>query len=270
MGEKIIAVDLGGTNLRTALVINNKVLCYNKKSTPKNADVLVEELFNSISEFMSNEVKGIGIACPGPLKNGMIQNPPNLALKNFDLKKAVKKKFKIKVEVENDAKCVALAESKLGCKKKNFIILTLGTGIGGGIIINKKLYRGTGYAGELGHIIIDNGKDLEKLWQNSKKLTAEEFGNALTINELIEINNEESKKILEETAKYLGQGIASLIVAFDPEIVILTGGLKETGNTFLDIIKKYVKEYCILPKETPIDWTRLEHPGTMGASLLIR
>jgi glucokinase len=255
--NKVIAVDLGGTNLRVALVKDNKILKYLKKKTPKTKNDLLKEMVESISSLITEDIKSIGVGSPGPLKDGIIQNPPNLPFRNFNLKKYLENKFKKIVVIENDAKCVALAESKLGCKKKNFIILTLGTGIGGGIIINSELYKGNGNAGELGHIILDNGKDFETCWKEKGK----------QIKELFEKNN---KKILEKVSKYLGQGIASLINVFDPEIVIIAGGVRENGNRFLNMIKKEVKKYQIIPRNVEIKFSRLEHPGILGASLLVR
>ncbi len=255
--SKVIAVDLGGTNLRAALVKDNKILKYIKKKTPKNKNDLLKEMVDSIFSLMTEDVKAIGVGSPGPLKNGIIQNPPNLPFKNFNLKKYLEMQFKKRVVIENDAKCVALAESKLGCKKKNFIILTLGTGIGGGIIINGRLYKGNGNAGELGHIILDNGKDFEELWKEKGK----------KIKELFE-NNEKEK--LKMVSKYLGQGIGSLINVFDPEVVIIAGGVRENGNKFLNMIKKEVKKYQIIPRNVEIKFSKLEHPGILGASLLVR
>ncbi len=255
--SKIIAIDLGGTNLRVALVKDNKILKYIKKSTPKNQNALLWELTNTISQLITTDVKAIGMGCPGPLKNGVILNPPNLPFRNFDLKKYLENKFRKKVVIENDAKCVALAEMKLGCKKKNFIILTLGTGIGGGIIINGNLYKGDGNAGEIGHIILDNGKDFESLWKEKGK----------QIKELFENND---KKKLERVAMYLGQGIGSLINIFDPEIVIIAGGVRENGEKFLKMIRKQVKKYQIIQRNVEIKFSRLEHPGISGAGLLAR
>jgi glucokinase len=257
MGDKVIAIDLGGTNLRTALVEKNKIKKYIKKKTPKNKNDLLREMVDSISCLMTKDVKAIGVGSPGPLKNGIIQNPPNLPFRNFNLKKYLEMQFKKRVVIENDAKCVAIAEANLGCRKKNFIILTLGTGIGGGIIINGKLYKGNGNAGELGHIVLDNGKDFETCWKEKGK----------KIKELFE-NNEKEK--LQIVSKYLGQGIGSLINVFDPEIVIIAGGIKENGSRFLNMIKKEVKKYQIIPRNVEIKFSRLEHPGILGASLLVR
>ncbi len=273
-GNDIIAIDLGGTNLRGGLVRNNKILKYVKKQTPKQKNMLIKELLNIISELMKNSknVKGIGIACPGPLKDGIIKNPPNLPLRNFNLKKIVQQKFRVRVEVEKDSTCVALAEAKLGCKKKNFFILTLGTGIGGGIIINGSLYDGQGYGGELGNIVLDHGECFENLaaWKGTKKLTKKYFGKEILINELMRMKDKRAGKILEQVTGYLGQGIASLINIFDPEIVVLAGGVRETGQGFLNMIKKQTKKYILLPRTTEIIWTKLTHPGTLGASLLIK
>lgn len=269
MRKEVIAVDLGGTYLRIALVKNNKVIRYIKKKTPKEKNALMRELFHSISDLMGKNTKGIGIACAGPLEKGIIKNPPNLPFKNFNLKKALEKKISKRVEIENDANCVAIAEAELGCKKKNFIVLTFGTGIGGGIIINGKLYRGQGYAGELGHIILDSGRDFEDLWRIHRTLSKKYFGRMLLIKDLIKINNKKSKKILNKITQYLGQGISSLIDIFDPEIVVLSGGIKEVGPKFLKMIQKQTQKYTFIPKKTKIQWTKLKHPGILGASLLI-
>ena len=268
--NKVVAVDLGGTNLRVALVQRNKILKYIKVVTPKTEEALKKALVDNINKLITKDVKWIGMGSPGPLKNGVILNPPNLPLKNFNLKKYLENKFKVRVEVENDARCVALAESKLGCKKKNFIILTLGTGIGGGIIINNEPYKGEDYGGELGHIVLDNGRYLENLWKEHRKLSQKYYGKVLLVADLLKIKDKRAKEILEQTSLYLGQGIASLINIFDPEIVILSGGIKETGQVFLNMIKKQVKKYVALPKTTPIEWTKLKHPGILGAGLLMR
>ncbi len=269
---KVIAIDLGGTNLRVSLVVNNKVVKYVKESTPKTKNELEELMIKIIDSLMEKDVKGIGISSAGPLKDGIIKNPPNLPLKNYPLKKILQNKFHKHVELFNDANCVALAESKLGVKKKNFIILTLGTGVGGGIIANGELYRGNGFGGEMGHIVLDNGRYFENLvgWKNIRKITKSAFGKELLIGDLLRMNDRKAKKILDELTMHLGQGIGSLINVFDPEVVVLAGGVRETGSKFLNMIKKEAKKYSVLPKETPIQWSKLDHPGTLGASLLIK
>jgi len=268
---KIIAIDMGGTNLRIAIVENRKVLRYLKEKTPKTSSGIKTKLMALIKNYMSDEIKGIAVASPGPLKDGVIKNPPNLPLRNYNLKKELEKRFKIPVVVKNDADCVAFAELKLGCKKKNFILLTLGTGIGGGIIINGQLYRGEGYAGELGHIILDHGEDFEELAASKrlKEVTTEAFGKPKLFYELMRMKSPKAKKILNKFTDYYGQGIASLVHCFDPEEIILAGGVKECGDRFLGMIKKHSQKYFHLPKKTPINWSKLKHPGILGASLYL-
>jgi glucokinase len=269
--SKVIAVDIGGTNMRVSLVKGTRVLKYLKESTPKTQEEIMSKLDNMISSLITKDVAGIGVGCPGPLENGVVKNPPNLPFRNFNLKKALHDRFKVRVEVENDAKCVALAEMVYGFKKKNFLILTIGTGIGGGIIINGKLYKGQGYGGEIGHIVLDHGEYFERLAASRglKKLTLEAFGRDYLVKDLIKMNNKKSKKILSQITTYLGQGIASLVNVFDPELVVVCGGVKEAGNYFLNPIREQVKKYSVLPRAVKIEWTKLEHPGTLGASLLL-
>jgi glucokinase len=268
-GSKVVAIDLGGTNLRVALIKGSKILKYHKERTPVRSEDIKVRIFNLIGDYMSEDVKGVAVASPGPLREGTIMNPPNLPLRNYNLKKALEKRFKVPAVVKNDADCVAYAELKLGHKKKNFILLTLGTGIGGGVIIEGKLYRGGGYAGELGHIILDNGKDFESLAASKRlnSVTEKAFGRRVKFSELMRMKNPKAKKIFAEFMNYYGQGIASLIHCFDPEIVVLAGGVSECGDRFLREVRNNANKYFYLPKKTPIKWTKLKHPGVLGASL---
>lgn len=262
MKKEVIAVDLGGTNLRVALVRNNKVVRYVKKKTPKNGKQLLEELCKGISDLMSKDVKGIGAAVPGPVINGIIRNPPNIKVKNFDFKNYLKSKFKVRVEVENDANCIALAEAVYGYKKKDFFVITLGTGVGGGVVLNGELYCGKGYAGEIGHVILGNGKYLEDYWKKHKK--------HFLVKDLVKSKDKTSKANLDKLADYIAQAIGSMVNVLDPELIILAGGAREAGGKFLNLIKKKSKKYIFLPRRYDIKWTKLKHPGILGASLLLR
>ncbi len=268
--KKVVAVDIGGTNIRAALVQGKKISNYIKVLTPRTKNELNQAIIEAISRVITPGVKAIGVGSPGPLKNGVILNPPNLPWKNFNLKKFLENKFKKKVVVENDAGCVALAEAAYGVKKKNFVILTLGTGVGGGVIINGKLYRGKGNAGELGHMIIDEGKDLETHWKNYRKMSMKDFGRVLTIKEFCSRKDKKAKKILNYIAVHLAEGIANVIDAFDPEVVVLMGGAREAGKKFLDMINRDIKRLAIIKENTPIKWSKIKHPGILGASLLVK
>ncbi len=271
MRGDVIGVDIGGTNMRFGLVKNNKIIDFVKMPTPKIREEILNVLTENITALMSKKVKGIGIASPGPLINGVIKNSPNLPFDDFDLKGFLKKKFKIRVEVENDANCAALAEAKLGVKKKNFFVLTIGTGVGGGVIINRKLYDERGPGAELGHIYLTHEQSFEDLVgvKSIHDRTRKVFGKELNISQLVELNNSKSNSILNEIAGWCGQGIGSLINVFNPEIVVLAGGARHGGEVFLNMIRENAQKYIILPGKFDIVWTKLEHPGTLGASLLI-
>lgn len=267
--SKKIGVDLGGTYLRVGIVEDNKVIKYIKKETPKTKKDLLKELVKSVSECMSKDVIGIGVASPGPLKDGIIHDTPNLPFENFNLEKFLRRKFKKEVKVENDANCVALAEARLGVKKNNFIVLTLGTGIGGGIIINKEIYEGEGYAGELGHIVVCEGKYLETLWQENRKEMKKLFGSKVLVKDLFNSRDKRAEEFLKSIYSYLGQALGSYTNVFSPEVIILMGGIRETGSKFIRGVSKVAKKYSILPKIPKIQWSKLDHPGILGASLLI-
>jgi len=279
--DKVIAVDLGGTLLRVALVKDGEIKEFIKKSTPQNKKELKKELKDSIDKIidkvekdgkdLKEVVKGIGISSLGPLRKGVIVNPPNLNLKKFDLKKFISKEFGMRVEVENDAGCAALAEAKLGCKKDNFIVLTLGTGIGGGIIVDNELYNGNGCGGELGHIFLEKDKDFEDLasGKREKKLAKKKLGKEYLFCDLVKIDSKEANDILDEMAHYLGKGIGSLVNVFDPEVVILAGGVREAGKKLLENIEKEANKYVVIPNKAKIRWSKLDEPGILGASLLL-
>ena len=244
MPKEVIAVDIGGTHIRFAIIKNNKIFNFIKKETPKNKKDILKELVGYIEKYINKNTKAIGISCAGVIKNNVITNSPNLPLKIVNIKKYLQQKFKKRFELENDANCAALAESRFGIKKKNFLVMTLGTGIGGGIIINKELYKGKSGAGEFGEIIINQGKNLEYNYKKSK-------------------NNK------EKLADILGQGIASLVSVFDPEIIILTGGMKNLGKAFLNNIKKKTRKYIPQNRIPKIMWSKIKHPSLIGASLLV-
>lgn len=268
MGKSVIAFDIGGTSIRASIVKNNKIIEHVKIPTPKDKKKFLESIEELIDKFNSKKISGIGIGIAGLVKDGKIGNAPNLALKNFDLKKYLQNKYKKKVEIANDAECFALAESKLGVKKDNFILLTFGTGIGGGIIINGEIYNGQGFGGEFGHMNF-SGKHWEALWQNTRREIKKEYKENKLFKELIGLKNPKAKKILSEASNYMGQGISSLISAFDPEVVVIGGGIREADGPLLKLIKDATKKHSFLKKNTPIVWTKLDHPGTLGASLLV-
>ncbi len=281
----IVGIDLGGTKISGAVSDKDGKVLY-----MKTIDTLASEgsdnvigritwLINHVlSELnISNEdVFGVGIASPGPLNSdeGMIIETPNLPFKNFPLKKAVESAVGIKTFIDNDANAAALGEFLFGAGKEveNLIYITVSTGVGGGIIINKKLYRGkSGNAGEIGHMTVEpNGPRCN--CGNYGCLEAMSSGTAIAriarerLNHAENLKNEKSLlsafenitpkevfecalkgdklalEVVDYTTNYLGIGIASLINIFDPEMIIIGGGVSKVGDILFDRLKKVALE----------------------------
>jgi glucokinase len=267
--KKVIAFDIGGTSIRCGLVQGKRILKLVQCKTPKSRKLFLDKICELAEGFMSKDIAGIGIGFPAPVKDGIVKNPPNVKLKNFDLRKYLKQKFRKQIEIANDVDCVALAELRLGIKKKNFFVIALGTGIGGGVIVNGELYHGGGgYGSELGHIII-NEKDFESLWKGTKKRIEKEFGKGILVRDLVKMKDRKAKKILKEAADYLGEGIASVISVLDSEVVVLGGGIRDSGKVFLKMVNKGVKKYSFLPKKVRVIFGKVDMPGVLGAALLL-
>jgi len=141
-----IGIDLGGTNIKTALVTSNGRIIkkYEAKTEAiKGTKTVINNIISSIKKVKSGKIGGIGIGSPGPLnyRTGTVLNPVNLPFRNIPLRKIIQNKFKINTFLDNDANCFTLAEATFGAGKKyeNIVGVTLGTGLGGGIVINKKI-----------------------------------------------------------------------------------------------------------------------------------
>ncbi|MCB0749015.1 MAG: ROK family protein, partial [Ignavibacteriae bacterium] len=209
-----VGVDLGGTKIKIGIV-TEKGKIVKKISIPTLAnegpDKSIGQIKKGISAVLKgnkNLISGIGIGSPGvvSLKKGTVENPPNLiGWKKVHLGKIISKEFSIPTFVENDANAAAIGELIYGAGKdlNSFIMVTLGTGVGGGIIYNKKLFRGdTGAAGEIGHTTID---------QNGPKCNCGSYGclesylgnNYIIKNVKLKLENNKDSKIFSLTENYL-------------------------------------------------------------------
>lgn len=276
----IIGVDIGGTNIRAGLVKDNKILKY--ISIPTQAkdgkNIVINNILYIISKLFNKEVNAIGIGCPGPLnKKGVIIKTPNLPFKNFDLRKLVEKKFKVPVFIENDANCFTLGEAIIG-KGKNFnyvVGLTLGTGVGGGIVINKKIYRGKSFAGELGHIVINFNGPKCSCGNNG---CLEAYVSSYGVMRYAMVKTKTPKKLYEEALKgnkkavdtfkemgfYLGIGIINIVNILNPEIVVIGGQLSNAWKFFKDSMFRVTKNALTKVK---IVKARFDH-AIYGAAML--
>jgi len=257
-----IGIDLGGTNLRVALVSQEGEIARKIKKT--SSEEVFNSLFETIEEVMHGDIAGIGLGVAGLIdrKNGRVFSSPNYrAVEGLDLIEGLQRKFNLPVYLENDANAAALGEKVSGAGKnfENFILLTLGTGIGGGIIYKGKLLD---VAAEIGHMSINSEaekcpcgnigclenyasaramiakavamleKGAESMLKNCcngsiYKITPEDIYKSALEGDTL------SREILRDAGRALGVGLASLINILSPEAIILAGGLIGAWNIYV-------------------------------------
>jgi len=298
MIEAAIGMDIGGTNTKMAIV-DMAGLVHRHVSFPTDSHLpfsnfvdRVDEQIKKLTEgFKELQIQGVGVGAPNanPL-TGMVQNPPNLKWGTVPLKAALEAKISRPVWIDNDANVAAMAEGIWGValRKKNFIIVTLGTGVGTGIVVDGKLLvGGNGIAGEGGHLtIIPNGRDcgcggkghLECYASASglEKTGFEILGETLSsqqIGERFKNGDPRAKEVVEKTASYLGQGIALMVNILAPEMVILAGGVSLVGKPFDSMVEKYMNDYVFPPFKghTHVCFSKIskENGAVLGAASLV-
>lgn len=263
-------IDIGGTNTKIGLFdLAGTLLSYRTLPTPKNGDpaLFVEHLAQECSHILASEIgvklgdeRIIGVGAGAPMANyftGMVDFAPNLGWKNVPLKKLFEEKFKTRAVIENDANLAAVGEKKWGAGKdfKDFILITLGTGVGSGLILNGKLYRGhKGLGAEGGHIIIPHEKKrmcscgglnhLESyLSAKGIKQTISELTNeAWTIEQLgneFKSGNLRAQTIIKTIATELATGFATMAVLMGPEAFVIGGGVSKLGQPFFNVVLEH-------------------------------
>ncbi|MCK5107394.1 MAG: ROK family protein [Nanoarchaeota archaeon] len=277
-------VDIGGTKTEIGIERKGEIIRSFKYHTPKTKKEFLTKLVQNVKLVIGkNKVKGLGVSVASAVHNGTVLNPPNLPLRNFDLEDYLCKQLKIKVKVENDANCFALAELHYGHGKdyNNFVLVALGTGIGGGIIINKKLYNAKGSAGEIGHIPLSDskqkcglghkgcfeamasGKALVKL---SKKIMGKEY-KAFELVNMSKKGNKKAGKVLSEISGYLGIGFSSIVNILNPDAIIISGGLRDSAPYMLKEAKKVIKEKSMAKVDIKV--SKVQREALLGAATLI-
>ena len=269
----VIGVDVGGTNTTIGVVdFNNNMLLENSFLTnpEQGANTFANSLSNHINNAYSKykndySLEGIGIAAPGAnYLNGIIESPANLKWGNVKFIELMKNHFHVPMALINDANAAALGELQFGSAKglSNFIVLTLGTGLGTGIVLDGHLLYGeNGYAGELGHAIIEkNGRQCNCGKQGCLETYVSASGIKRTVLNLLSNSNEPSElrhmdfesitgkiigdlgkkndpiavKAFNYTGEILGIALSNLVTFFDPKAIILSGGLVEADELLLN------------------------------------
>lgn len=277
----VVGVDLGGTKIYTALVDldGNMVKEITVKTEAHRGDkAVLDKLISTIDTVLEgvdiNEVKAIGVGSPGPLdvKKGLIVYTPNLPFKNFNIVKPIKEKYNIPTYLDNDANAATLGEFMFGAGKgsRNMVYVTVSTGIGGGAIINGSLFRGsTANALEIGHTTVmkggprcgcgntgcaeavASGTAIMKRGREaveSKVETSLKDYDEVTAKEVFteaEKGDKVSQDILNDALSYLGIAIANIANSFDPDKIVMGGGVSQAGNIVFEKIDYEMERRCL-------------------------
>lgn len=280
-----IGIDLGGTNIAAGLV-DEKLNLVRKKSVPTGAERAGEAIVADMAKLCvslcadhgitMNDIEAIGIATPGVanLKTGVVEYANNLHFIKFPLAELLGKELNFKnIKIANDANAAAWGEAVAGAAKgtTNSVMITLGTGVGGGIIIDNKIYAGFNSAGgELGHIVIEvDGVPCscgrKGCWEayssatalirmtNEKIAECRENGRASmlldaervsgrTACDCMRAGDEAAKEVYDKYIKYLASGLATIINIFQPEVISLGGGVSNEGQSLIDDLLPIVRK----------------------------
>lgn len=254
----ILSFDIGGTTIKYGVIsTDGEIIEKSSVETRDNKDILLSSLYDVVDEVMKGYlIEGIGICAPGIIdKNGLMVTAGAItSLFGENIKEIIEQKYQLPVTIDNDANAVAIAEKWLGNAQNfsNYVCLVLGTGVGGGIVINNQVYSGShGMAGEFGWNIIANlpkegslgdaslndrtaiVSGLCRIYNQQKQLDDPSFTptiNALDIFENEKAGDKIANKVLEQFFTDLSVGIINLISSFDPDAVLIGGGISSNSE----------------------------------------
>ena len=309
----IIGVDLGGTKISAGALREDGQSTHGVRSVATQAELgaegVVDRILNVIDGVMTDTMNetgaarqdfiGIGAGAPGPLdrEKGIVVVAPNLGWKDFPLADRISKRFGIPVTLDNDANCATVGEWWLGAARggTHVVGVTIGTGIGGGLIIDKKLYHGASdVAGEIGHTTIDvNGRYckcgnygcLEAYASGPaiatrarEALIREDTASMLpamvdgqldritaeTVYDAAKKGDGLANDIVRDTARYLGAGLATLLNVINPDVVVIAGGVTRAGEALFGPLRTEVRRRAFNPAVEAVRIVPAELPGTAG------
>lgn len=311
-----LGIDLGGTNIAVGVVDETNQII--GRATAKTVvpcapeemcDQLAKVAFAAIenAKISIDDIPWVGIGCPGTVNRatGIVEFANNLGLKNFELSKLLGARMNKKIIIENDANAAAYGEYMAGALRgaTNSLAITLGTGIGSGIIIDGKIYNGTNFAaGEMGHtVIVYNGRPcscgrngcweryasatglimttkeaMKKVDQSSKIWQLAEGSldnvNGRTAFDAMRAGDPTGQQVVDEYIAYLGCGLVNAINIFQPDILCIGGGICNEGETLLKPLREYIdKEQYAMNATNKTNLCRAQlgnDAGIIGAALL--
>jgi glucokinase len=251
-----IGVDLGGTKILAGVVARDgSVVRRHERPTPQDSqEHVLAELEAAVAELLDESVVAAGFGAPSPIDQarGVVVRCVNLPLEDAPLRERMHERFGIPVGLDNDANAAAIGEWRAGTGHgvDDLVMLTLGTGVGGGVVSGGEPFRGRNGAGaELGHVVIVHdgrpcqgactGQGHLEAYVSGSAATAaarEEFGPSADAHRLVRLADEgdsKAKELLEEVARYLGSGIGSFVNVFAPQLVVLGGGFGVAAYDYL-------------------------------------
>ena len=266
----VIGVDLGGTMILAGLLVGEgRITRETQLPTPvSSTGALIEGLEETVAGLLEPGVGAIGFGIPGTIDQtrGRVGVTVNLPLVEFDFRDWMQRRFNLPIGIDNDANAAAHAEWAFGAGRgtRHMVMLTLGTGIGGGLILDGKPYRGSvGAAAELGHIVVEHdgppcqgfctGRGhLESLASGTAggKAARELFGENANAHDLVEkarAGDADALAALAEIGQVLGSGIGSLVNIFNPELVVIGGGFGSAGDLLLDSARERMQREALEP-----------------------
>ena len=295
-------IDVGGTFTKTALADEKcRLIAQDKISSRHFCDKrhfknsLKKNFFDLLASknISSTEVKAIGIGLPGPIdtKRGVVLNFPNIkSWNNFSLRSYLKKDFNIPIFVENDANCMALAEVRRGAAQgaTHALCVTLGTGVGGGLILNGEIYQSPYFlASEVGHIPLVpfgpvcscGGRGCLERYVGNRAILAKAkkiFKRNISLEELSRLaraGHPRAKRIWEEAGHRIGFALSSVVNVFNPQVIVIGGGVSQAGEVLLKAIRYSLKQHVWRQLKNKIKITRAflgSDAGVLGAVLLAK
>ena len=285
----IVGVDLGGTSINVGVVPYDGGTVLGMRSLPtdvrRGAKFVVDRMVRMIRAAMKDAQRegdipadgflGIGVGSPGPLdrETGTVIETPNLGWRNFPLRDLIANAIGLTAVLDNDANCAALGEYWQGAGRnvRNLVAVTLGTGIGGGIVLDGRVFHGASdLAGEIGHMTIDStgrkcncgnygcleayasgpaiaARAVEGLEAGATSLLPSLVNGDLsrltaeTVYEAIVTGDVYAKEVMRETAKFLGTGLANLINVLNPDMIVISGGVTRAGEHLLEPLRAEVR-----------------------------
>ncbi len=302
-----IGIDLGGTNIAAGIVDESgEIIC--RTSTPTLKERPIEEIMDDMarvsfelceeSGISMYSIAAVGVGCPGSVdnKNGIISYSNNIPMKMVKMREYLENKLGKKVNLENDANAAAFGEYAInGGGAESFLFITLGTGVGGGVILDGKIFRGfNGVASEAGHMtLVHDGVEctcgkkgcweayasVTALINQTKKAISENPDSIMcgcdkvtgrTAFDAAKAGDEAAKAVVEQYCRYVADGIVSLVNILEPQKVCIGGGISREGDYLLNPIKEFVdkyeyNKYC--PKTVIETATLFNEAGIIGAAL---